>query len=287
MLTSTSCLRCGTINPPAAQNCVACGGSLAVSLGSDAADAPHDWQPIADADQLPGVRPFGFDYVVTTTLKLFTRHLWLITKIVFVIVAPFEILKATTFANAAGDPQTRPLTLVLAAICNILIAPALIYALMKVLQIGTPPSVQESYRWGATKLVRFGVCAALAYFIQAVGYMLCIIPGIILGLRYAVVYPVAILENRTITRTFGRSDHLTQGSRLELFGTWIVIGLLMLTVVVPMSFVVASSNSWLLKVSGNVVIDIVEQVTTVLSLVIYLSLLRTARQAHSALSFKN
>ena len=61
----------------------------------------------------------------------------------------------------------------------------------------------------------------------------------------------------------------------------------MLTVVIPISFVVANANSWLLHVVGNIVIDIVEQVTTVLSLVIYLSLLRTARQAHSALSFKN
>ena len=61
----------------------------------------------------------------------------------------------------------------------------------------------------------------------------------------------------------------------------------MFTVVIPISFVVANANSWLLHVVGNIVIDIAEQVTTVLSLVIYLSLLRTAKRAPSILSFKN
>jgi hypothetical protein len=288
MLTSTnSCLYCGAINQPAVQNCVACGGSLTDNPAFDRPEKPHDWQPIPDPDQLPGIRPFDFGDVLTTTLKLFTRHFWLIIKIVFVIVAPFEIFKATTFANAAGDGQTKALTLVLAAICNVLIAPALIYALMSVLQTGTTPSVQESYRWGVTKLVRFSVCAALAYFIQGIGYILCIIPGIILALKYAVVYPVAILENGRISRTFSRSDELTRGSKLEIFGTWIVIGLLLLIVMFPVNVVQESAHSELVNVVGNIVIDIAEQVTTVLSLVIYLSLLQTRKQVHSILSSKN
>jgi hypothetical protein len=295
MLNSTStCLHCGTINQFAEQNCVACGGSLTVNPAFDRPDIPdggtdarHDWQPTADPDQLPGIKPFSVTDVLGTTLKLFTRHLWLITKIVFVIVAPIEMLKATTLPDVTDDAQAKALTLLLGAICNVLIAPALVYALMKVLQTGTAPRVRESFSWSLTKLVRFSVCAALLYAVQGIGYMLCIIPGIIIGLKYAVVYPVAIVENRSIGQVFSRSNDLTRGSKLEIFGAQLVVGLLMLMVIVPVSAFVQTANSGPISVIGSIVIDVAEQITTVLSLVMYLSLLRTAKQGPSILSLKN
>src|SRR5690349_1349943 len=110
-----SCLYCGTVNEPAAQNCIVCGGSLTVDQAfEDGSDRTHDydnahapnkpeWQP--RPDQVRGIPPFDFGDVLSTTLKLFFRHLWLITKIVFVIVTPFEILKASALANAPSAPQ--------------------------------------------------------------------------------------------------------------------------------------------------------------------------------------
>lgn len=275
MLTSvTTCLHCGTVNQAAQPVCVTCGGGLTATHSF----SPLVYEPIPDPDLFPDVQPFCLTDALSTTLKLFTKYLWLITKLVFVIVTPLEIFKATTFADAPYDPQLKIVTMLLGAACNVVIAPALIYALMKAIQTGNTPGLKESFSWGLSKIPHFTVCAAFAYFLQWVGYLLCIIPGIIIGLKYAVVYPVAILEDQPIRDVFGRSNDLTRGSRLEIFGAQLLIGILWLGVTFALTLFTGSMNSAPLSVIASVVIDIVEQLPTVLALVMYLSLLKTAQQ---------
>ena len=81
--TVATCLHCGTINQAAEPVCAACGGGLAVAV-SPSFTAPV-YEPVADPDLFPGIQPFSLSDVLSTTLKLFTKHLWLITKIVLVI----------------------------------------------------------------------------------------------------------------------------------------------------------------------------------------------------------
>src|SRR5262249_15762247 len=128
LTTVTTCLHCGTLNQAAAHICAVCGGGLAV----DPSFGPPDYEPIADPDLFTGIQPFSFTHALSTTLKLFIKQFSTIAKIVVVIVTPLEILKATTLANVTDDLQVRLVTTLLGAACNILIAPALIYALTKV-----------------------------------------------------------------------------------------------------------------------------------------------------------
>ena len=272
--TMNTCLHCGTVNQAAEPVCVTCGGGLTVGRYSN----PLVYEPIPDPDLFPDIQPFCLTDALSTTLKLFTSYLWLITKIVFVIVTPLEIFKATSFADAAYDPQLRIVTMLLGAACNVVIAPALIYALMKATQTGNTPGLKESFSWGLSKIPHFTVCAAFAYFLQWVGYLLCLIPGIIIGLKYAVVYPVAILEDQSIREVFSRGDDLTRGSRLQIFAAQLVVGLLWMGTTFALTLFTGTMNSVPLSVIGSVVIDIVEQLPTVLAFVIYLSLLKTAKQ---------
>jgi hypothetical protein len=274
LTTMNTCLHCGTVNQAAELVCVTCGGGLTV----DRAFNPLVYEPIPDPDLFPDIQPFCLTDAVSTTLKLFTKYLWLITKIVFVIATPLEIFKATSFANAPYDPQLRVVTLLLGAACNVVIAPALIYALMKDIQTGNTPSLKESFSWGLSKIPHFAVCAAAAYFVQWVGYLLCVIPGIIIGLKYAVVYPVAILEDQSIREVFDRSNNLTRGSRLQIFAAQLLIAVLWVGATFLLSLFMGSMNSAPLSVVASVIIDIVEQLPTVLAFVIYLSLLKTAQQ---------
>lgn len=274
LTTATTCLNCGTVNQAAELVCVTCGGGLTVAPAFNSLV----YEPIPDPDLFPDMQPFCLTDAVNTTLKLFAKYLWLITKIVFVIATPLEILKATAFADAAPDSQAKLVTMLLGAACNVVIAPALIYALMKDIQTGNTPSLKESFSWGLSKIPHFAVCAAAAYFIQWVGYLLCIIPGIIIGLKYAVVYPVAILEDQSIRDVFDRSNNLTRGSRVQIFAAQLVIAVLWLGATFGLSLLMGSMNSVPLSVIASVIIDIVEQLPTVLALVIYLSLLKTAQQ---------
>ena len=282
---NTYCTGCGAVNNIGRDFCAGCGANLTVqpqfaSATNAGATQHHEWQPFRDPHRaLAGIKPFGPIEVIGKTVRLYTRHLWLITKIVFVVVTPFEILKVMRLAEGM-DWQTRGTTLLLGAICNVLIAPALIYALMKVLETGAAPGINESFRWGLTKLWRLAICAAISWVLQALGYMLCVVPGIIVSLTLAVVYPVAVLENGSPEKVLRRSSQLTRGYRFEILLAWFLLGLGGALIIGLPAALLADVNSAPLSAAAAIVVDIAEQAFTVMSLVMYLSLLRTPRQGH-------
>ena len=289
MLTTTaSCLLCGTINDSANAICAGCGGALAITSPFAQPVQTHDWEPDPDPQiPLPGIQPFTIGAVTNLTIKLFRQHLWLITKLVFFIVAPLELFKATTLATIIPISQMTAVSYLLGGVANVLIAPALVYALMKALQTGEAPGVHESFRWGLSRLGKLTVAAMTAWFLQSLGYMLCIVPGIIVSLVFTVVYPVAILEKGSLEETLSRSNQLTRGSKLEILGATICVGFLMLIVTFPLMILIEAADSAPTSVVAGIFISIAEQIMTVLSLVLYLSLSRTGKQGQLTPSSTN
>jgi len=292
---NTYCATCGAVNHIGEEFCVGCGVNLALQP-TDAAAAPHDapptdpreWQPFQNPlRSFAGIGPFSVGSILGTTLSLFFKNIWLITKIVFVVVAPFEIFKAVSLAQGRQDWQTTLLTLLLGAVCNLLIAPALIYAVMKVLETGAAPGVNESFRWGLSKIWTVAIAGGLSWLLQVIGYVLCIIPGIIVGLTLAVVYPIAVLENQSAEEVLRRSSTLTRGYRLEILIAGIGLALVAGALALPFGLLM-SNVDWLpMSVFGGIVVDIVEQSFTVLSLIMYLSLIRTPRLGSLPLPLSN
>ena len=223
---------------------------------------------------LSSIRPFhDVGDVLGPTLKLFFRNFWLITKIVIVIVAPFEVFRILNFENLPDNWQLNVGVYLLDQVCKVLIAPALIYALMKVMQTGIAPGINESYRWGFSKLGKLIICAILSVLLQRLGFALCIIPGIVIYLSLIVAYPIAILENGSATGALETSRDLTKGHRWNILGASILLGLVMAVPVgVAEILVFATRDLWPLQVAAAILSDIFEQSLTVLSLVTYLSI---------------
>lgn len=288
---NTNCAQCGFANQVADEICIACGGELTLRRSFVSENQPHEWQPLADPDQLvPGIRPFGIDTVIGDTLSIFTKNLWLITRIVVVIVTPLQIFRALNVPQTTNDWEVTTWSFLLGAAAEVLIAPALIYALMKVLQTGESPGVQESYRWGINKLIKLSICALVAGVLTALGYALCIIPGIIVMLQLSLVYPVAVLEGGSVAEILSQSRDLTRGHRLQILGSWIVMGLIIMIPSMAIGTAVGSlagttSFSPLLVVA-SIAGDILGQLQTVMALVIYLGLPRNANSDHSVLLLK-
>lgn len=280
---NTNCATCGAGNQIGQAFCVACGANLGLQTATVPADSfparTHEWQPFQiPGKPLPGIAQFGIGPALSAGLRLYFSNIWLITKIVFVVVAPFEVFRAVSLAQGRQDWQTILLTLLLGAVCNVLIAPALIYALMKVLETGTTPGVKESFRWGLTRFWPVAVCAAVSWVLQILGYALCIIPGIIVSLTLALVYPIATLERQPTEEVLRRSSVLTRGYRLEMLVAGIVLGVVVGAIGIPVLLLMNGVDWPPLNVIGGIIVDILEQATTVLSLVIYLSLIRTPRR---------
>ena len=283
-MTDTNCVRCGIVNRLSNEVCIACGADLQILKPPPVRESALDWQPLTEPDDpFPGIYPFrGVGDILSPTIDLFTRNLWLITKIVFVVVAPFEIFQVMSLGDVENDWQLTAVTFVLGAICQVLIAPALIYALMKTIQTGVAPGVNESYRWGLSRLAKLCICAAIAWALQLLGYALCIIPGIIISLALELVYPLAVLEKGSPAEILRRSSELTRGRRWKIFLAVIVIALLTSVISVPASLLTLEVvGFWPVTVLAAILVDIVEQAHTVLSLVIYLSILRTPQWEHS------
>ena len=280
---NTRCPQCGLMSPLANEICQYCGTELrVVSRPTATAD---DTEPEISTSQAkdrfehsPHIGPFvSMGSVIGPTITLFKDNLWLITKIIFAIFLPFEIFKVLNLET--NDWQTVAGVFVMGLVCKALVAPSLIYALVTVMRTGVPPSLTDSYRFGINKLGKLVACLLMSWTLQALGFVLFIIPGIILGLAFELVYPMAALENRGPVEILKRSYNLTRGYRWKILGAGIIFGLLCMLAGLPVTFfsgflALAGIHFWPLDVAVAMVSDVINETTTILSLVIYLSILR-------------
>jgi hypothetical protein len=194
-----------------------------------------------------------------------------------VIAAPFEIFRALSFPEVEYNSQLAAGIFVLDLLCDVLIAPALIYALMQVMQSGVAPGINESFRWGFSKLGKLIVCAVISWVLIGAGFLLCFIPGIIVALALVLVFPIAVLENGSVFDVFEGSHQLTKDHRWNILGASIVLLIVMGIFSVPVEFsgeYLAAFNPglWIFQAAGATFAAIIQQSVTVFSLVTYLSI---------------
>ena len=278
-MTDCKCIRCGALTIGTTQICKVCEIELNPIRPSSAGAVFYPAYPLRSSNQTNVlIRPFNsIADVLGPTFHLFTKNFWLITKISVVITAPFEIFRVLTLADIAYDQQLAVGIHFLDLVCTILIAPALMYSLMQVMQTGVAPGVNESYRWGFSKLPKLSVCALIAWILMGIGTLACLIPGIIIALSLSLVFPIAILEKGSILEVLQSSHELTKGHRWKILGASLVVYILMGTLGLPIEWVgelLATPDPafWPLHAAGAIFRSIMYQSPLVLSLVTYLSI---------------
>lgn len=273
-MSTGQCPQCGLLSSLGVEFCARCGAELNSLSIPEQRLAPTDNQSSYVIPQARAVDVLG------AALALFLKNFWFITKLVFVIFAPFEIFKALTFDSQQPDWQSFLGAGFLGLVCKALIAPSIIYSMYVFIQTGTTPSLNEAYRWGLSRLGNLALCAGMAWTLQTLGLILLIIPGIILTLAFELVFPMASLENRSPVEILKRSFELTKGYRWSILGAGILLSLLSGVLSVPINLVSAAllannAKFWPLEATLALVMDIVNVSTTLLSLVFYLSILAT------------
>ena len=287
-MTNIKCNLCGAVNGVADEVCRVCGAELQSPFRYNESSPPPD-----NNDQSPQpdvIPPFdGVGSILGPTITLFAGKIWLITKIVFVIVAPFEIFKALSIGTATEpDWQLGLGILALQLLSNALIVPALYFALVKAMETGIAPSVNEAYRWGLSKMPKLILSAVMSWVLIMLGTLLCIIPGIIAGLAFHVVYPVAVFEKGSAVDVLKRSYELTQQRLWIIFLAGFVIGILgalgsVPAVLITGAMAASGIGSLPVTIAAAIFIDIVAEITTVFSLVVYLSILRALGRTRSVI----
>lgn len=99
-----------------------------------------------------------------------------------------------------------------------------IAGMLKLSERGTT-SVADCFTAGFAKLLPFLGLSILAGITVGLGFVLLVVPGIILVLMWSVAAPAMLGENIGIIASLGRSRALTRGSRLMIFVTLLIVGI--------------------------------------------------------------
>ncbi len=277
-MSTAKCSQCGFVGRLSDERCAQCGAELMQAPTAVEIQQSRFDQETSTFEPSPRIGPFdGVGAVLGPSLSMFTQNFWLITKLVLALFAPFEIVKALSLDPNQESWQWGIGLILLGLLCQALIAPAVIYALVTLRQTGVAPTLHESYRWGLNRLGKLILVAIMTYVLTALGFVALIIPGIIVSCALILVYPIVTLENLSPVDTIKRSWNLTKGHRWNIFLASLVMGLLCFLVSIPVTAVmgmvlVAGASFWPVHAGAALVTDIINEVMTVLSLVIYLSI---------------
>jgi len=164
--------------------------------------------------------------VFQQTIEVLKRNFASFGLLTLLLVAGPQLIKA--LAQSMGG-TTNPIVQLVAGIVGIsalVLGPmqqgALIYGTVQDLN-GSPASMQDCLRVGSKRwLPLLGLEIVTGLFI-GVGFVLLIVPGVLLALRWAVSAPALIMEGRGITNAMDRSVSLTKGRRGGVFLLLLVI----------------------------------------------------------------
>jgi hypothetical protein len=227
-------------------------------------DAPREGALPTD---IPSPRFQGVGDVVSPTLQVYRKSFVLIGQLVLATTLPLAALQCVAYllinseewADGVSAPGVGAFAITAGALGgvvywlltlfgNAVLMGALAYAVVELQRTGEARAV-ECLRWGLAKMFRIiGVSLLSVLIIYAgpaavlmllgiifgqlafIGFLLMILPWIVLMLTFSLITPAVAIENRGFVAAFSRSAELTKGSKGLLFVTyflwWIAICIL-------------------------------------------------------------
>jgi hypothetical protein len=92
--------------------------------------------------------------------------------------------------------------------------------------LGREASVGQSYRFVLPKALSLIGAALLVALIAGVGYLLCVVPGVIFALWFSLTAPSIVIENRGATAGMSRSKDLVSGNLGRVFLVFLIVFLI-------------------------------------------------------------
>lgn len=193
-------------------------------------------------DIAPGKRKLDLGRVFGDTLNVVRRQAPLLLGVTFVLYFLPTVASSFIRLNAMrglGSSPANPLALFATPTYWIMLGVAVLLGTLTLacqLQIaisdleGKSPTLREVLQLGLRKCLPLLASMVLLALGLWLAMLFLLIPGIILGLMWAVTAPAVVGETSHVFRAFGRSRALTRGNRWRILGL-IVIVLLILIVV--------------------------------------------------------
>jgi hypothetical protein len=176
----------------------------------------------------------GIGDVLGKTFTVFFSNLLPFTLLTGIAMAPLLILEGytTEMGKTPGPPTPQmlaPYLLLFAAevVCPYLATGAITYGVFQQLR-GKEATIGDCLGRGLSALLPVLGLALIQGLAVMAGILACVIPGILLALRWAVAVPAMVTERTGVGESMSRSTFLTEGSRWQVFCVLFVLGALQL-----------------------------------------------------------
>ena len=172
------------------------------------------------------VADFQIGRVVGRTFSVFGRNLVTFLTVSAVIMLPviaISLYNGTPNYIVAGTAKGflfGALAVILQLGCTYVLQAALVQGSITDLN-GERPELGGALSTGFALALPVFIIAMLSLLGMGLGFVLLVVPGIIVAVGWSVVVPVRVVERTGVKETFSRSWDLTKGHRWKIF--WLVV----------------------------------------------------------------
>jgi hypothetical protein len=163
------------------------------------------------------------------------RHLLTIAFVVYVVAAVIEAV-LTGLAGLIG----ALLAAIVGIIAAYLLQAALVKAVEDVRDGRVDLSLSDTLQAARPFIARVAVASILAGIAIGIGLILLIVPGLFLLTIWCLIVPVIVLEDVDFGSSFGRSRALVRGHEWQVFGTLVLVFLVLIVAAIVIGAVLAA-----------------------------------------------
>lgn len=184
------------------------------------------------------LRPMSLGELLDRSFFLYRKHFALFVGIIalpHLVLLAFQLIgvainRGTTMAFTATGLVWLFATLVLYLGASAASQGATVVAVSKV-HLGTDTSISEAFAGIKGRILYLALIMIGVGIGVSIGFVLLIVPGIILALMWALTIPVAVLEDKGLRDATARSAELTKGNRGRIFMVYFLFIVLMYIVI--------------------------------------------------------
>jgi hypothetical protein len=169
--------------------------------------------------------------VLDEAWTLFTRFFLRFFAIALVVFVAINLLYALVASAISADNDGAALALGVLTLATVVIGTtwlqgAFVYAVQDARDGTFDASVGEVFSRVSSSIAPLLVAGLLAGIGIAIGFVLLVVPGLLLLTIWAVIAPVIVVERKRALESFGRSRELVRGHGWVVFGIVLITGLL-------------------------------------------------------------
>jgi hypothetical protein len=183
------------------------------------------------------LRPLGVGEILDTSFSLYRRHFGALATVALICTGIPLMLRL--FLETEGGMWANlalALLYMLSVLVLNLLATAATVFIVSESYLGRPITAWEALRRAAPYIGPILVCSLLMALAVGVGFLLLLIPGIILAVGLALTIPAVVLEpGLSPSAALSRSWELTRGARWRIFGLGITLLVLLYVPVIAVS----------------------------------------------------